>query len=186
MQEEWKQILGYEGLYEISNTGLVKSLDRVKGVNGQRQTQKGRILKPAVNSSGYLTVRLGVGGEYTSKYIHRLVAEAFILNLYSKEQVNHINGIKTDNRTSNLEWVTSSENTKHAFNTGLSGSGRQSPHYKGDILAFNQRGDLVDILLGPKDMAQKGYTQSKVYECVQDSTKSYKGLYFKREGTNNA
>lgn len=107
MKEIWKPIYGYNGLYEISNFGNVKSLN-------YNHTNKSRIMKPSL--SRYYSVELGKGNK---QLIHRLVASAFIENPENKQQVNHRNGIKTDNHIDNLEWVTSSENTIHAYKTGL-------------------------------------------------------------------
>lgn len=113
MEVVWLDIAEYEGLYQVSNCGRVKSLPR----NGTIKEE--RMLKPRVSKNGYLYVHLRNGN--ISKYvkIHRLVAEAFIPNPDNKPQVNHINGNKLDNTVDNLEWVTASENTMHAFKLGL-------------------------------------------------------------------
>ena len=105
--ENWKDIKGYEGLYQISNEGRVRSL-----------IGKEKILKP-LNTIGYFFVRLSKDKIIKNYYIHRLIATHFLDNPDNKPQVNHINGIKTDNRLSNLEWNTRSENMKHADDTGL-------------------------------------------------------------------
>jgi hypothetical protein len=107
MEEQFKPIKGYEGLYEAGNLGSIKSLITNK------------ILKPQSNPRGYYIVGLSINNKSTSKSAHRLVAETFILNLENKPQVNHINGIKNDNRIKNLEWVTGKENINHAIKMGL-------------------------------------------------------------------
>lgn len=117
--EIWKDIKGYEGLYQVSNLGRVKSLGRFhKFPNGGIYEIKPRILKNATETSGYLFVALYNG--YRKQYkIHRLVAEAFIPNPNNLPQVNHKDLNKQNNRVDNLEWCTASENIKHAFKHGV-------------------------------------------------------------------
>lgn len=129
MEELWKDIEGYEGHYQISNFGNVKSLQRyAKRSNGTKQFVKGRLLKKGLNRCGYEKVNLHKAGNTEVKYIARLVAIAFVENPHNKEQVNHINGVKHDNMWTNLEWVTPKENIRHAFKTGLSSVARGDDH----------------------------------------------------------
>lgn len=108
--EIWKDIKGYEGIYQVSNLGRVKSLKRYSNNNANT---KDRLLKPSFNKKGYLRVVLCKNGIQYNKTIHRLVAEAFIPNPDNKPQVNHIDEDKTNNRISNLEWMTNKENRNH-------------------------------------------------------------------------
>ena len=123
MEEIWKDIKGYEGKYQVSNLGRVKSLARMTSSNNGStkylKREKEKILKSRINSVGYPVVGLCKNNRTKTVKVHRLVAEAFIPNLENKPQVNHINGIKNDNKIDNLEWCTNSENVKHAFRTGL-------------------------------------------------------------------
>lgn len=121
--EIWKDIKGYEDLYQISNLGNVKSLYRIINYtfNGKPKKRKiyEKILKKSVNRFGYEYVCLSREYKTHKVKVHRLVAEAFIPNVNNKPQVNHINGVKTDNRVENLEWCNNSENMQHAVKTGL-------------------------------------------------------------------
>lgn len=108
--EEWRPVKGYEGLYEASNYGRIRSLPRA--------TTSGRVLKPHTNGrNGYVYVCLSKENVRKTLRVHRLIAEAFWGT--SGLQVNHKDGCKTNNRLDNLEYCTQSENMKHAYRTGL-------------------------------------------------------------------
>ena len=114
-------IKGYEGLYEVSDSGTVRSLDRlVIGKDGVAYPFKGKVLRAAPNKDvGYLQVNLWKDGEGTSYYVHRLVALAHIPNPLGLPEVNHKDGNRQNPAKSNLEWSTSRENSIHAVNAGL-------------------------------------------------------------------
>jgi hypothetical protein len=117
---EWKNIKGYEGLYVVSDTGIVKGLQRyVPFAEGKKRLVKERVLVSRINNYGYVTVRLSKMGETKTCFVHRLVASAFIDNPDKLPQVNHISGDKLDNTPANLEWVNASENSYHAYREGL-------------------------------------------------------------------
>jgi hypothetical protein len=117
--EIWKDIIRYEGLYQVSNHGRVKSLARYAVTPGAR-TAIDRILKYTVTHRGYRRLELNKSGKGKKHVIHRLVAIAFLDNPDCKPEVNHIDGNKENNHLYNLEWSTSEENKSHAFVNGLS------------------------------------------------------------------
>ena len=126
MSEIWKDIEGTTN-YEISSNGNVRN----------KTTKK--ILKGRKSKSGYLQVSIKFNGEekFKNKYIHRLVAEAFIENKYNKKEVNHKDGNKLNNNLDNLEWVTSSENQKHRHSIGINKTSNRR------IGKFNLNGQLI-------------------------------------------
>lgn len=111
-REIWRPVKGYEGLYEVSNLGRLKSLPR-KGTKG------GIISATYSNSKHYAHVPLTKDSRHKTVSLHRLVAEAFVENPSGKPQVNHKDGNKRNNSANNLEWTTGSENIRHAFRMGL-------------------------------------------------------------------
>ena len=118
--EVWKDIKGFEGLYQISNLGRVRSLDRpVKQRGNSIQIKKGKIIVQSKNHKGYPTTNMSKGNKRYGRPTHRLVAETFIPNPENKDQVNHIDGDKLNNSVENLEWMTGKENIRHAIENGL-------------------------------------------------------------------
>lgn len=152
--DTWKDVEGYEGLYQVSNTGLIRSLDRFDNTN---KYLKGRTLRPGKKETGYLLVVLCKEGHRAIRTVHRLVAAAFIPNPNNLPQVNHIDGVKTNNLASNLEWVTKSENAKHAVKLGLT----VLPRSKG---SFNSQAKLreEDVLEIKKLLKERKLTRKDI------------------------
>jgi hypothetical protein len=120
--ENWKPVKNYEGLYEVSTFGRVRSLERKferahpKNKNLiQEMTYKSNLVKFHLTSKGYCRIGIYKDGIKKNHLVHRLVADAFINNNENKEQVNHKNGVKCDNSLSNLEWCTNIENRTHSY-----------------------------------------------------------------------
>ena len=154
MKEIWKDIVGYEGLYKVSNLGRVKSLSRNfwNGVNWWKSKEK--ILKNNILSN-YCIVYLYKNKKRKTKQVHRLVAQAFISNFNNKPEVNHIDGDKENNIVDNLEWCTHKENIQHAFKTGLKNS-KHRQGTKSNLSKLNEKQvRIIKWLLNNSDLTQR-------------------------------
>jgi hypothetical protein len=175
MTEKWKDIPFCEGTYQISNKG------RVKGIGPL--TRK-RILKPVLDRRGYPRIRLkDNSGNKRSFRVHRLVAQVFISNPLRKEQVNHIDGVKTNNVITNLEWVSNEENQKHAMSLGIHASqrtGKAALRYKSGVKVFKD-GKHILTMHGNADMLSKGFDPRNVHAVIKGLRKTHHGCTFERE-----
>jgi len=182
MKEIWKDIPGFQGFYQASNIGRIRSLNRViTRSDGISYRCKGIVLSPNTNTAGYLQVGLGVCGKVSQSLVHRLVAFSFLPAVKGKTQINHINGIPTDNVLVNLEWCNGSENVRHAWNTGLSKPkyGENNHSYKKSIIGTKILTGEKIILKGTAEQVAKGFAQSAVWRCANGRQKFHKGYTFK-------
>jgi len=170
MKEIWKDLVGYEGIYKVSNLGNVYSVKREVPINGGHKYVGGHNMINVKNTAGYIEITLRGIGKALNKKVHRAVGEAFIPNKYNKPFINHKNGIKTDNRVENLEWVTEKENVRHAIDTGLKEgwSGTDNPKAKLNYKLANKiREEYAVGDVKQSDLAMKyGVVQSSISQII--------------------
>ena len=177
-QEIWKDVVGYEGLYKVSNKGNVYSVAR-KDTIGRKCG--GRTLTPRPHPDGYLQVTLYKDGARKHKLIHRLVADAFIANPKSFLEVNHLDEVKTNNDLSNLEWCDTRYNTNYGTRTErasrkLSKKVRAVNIKTGEVLTFNSTVEARNEgYLSPVSLACRGVFKSSKGNLVGGDGHTYKG-----------
>ena len=180
IQEIWKDIAGYEGLYQISNLARVKSLERILWNGHGFHLRKEIILKNVIANHGYNVVNLrkAKGLVHT---VHRLVAIAFIHNPHNKPEVNHINGIRHDNSISNLEWVTSAENKQHAYTHcgrkgAFTGKFGKNHHISKPVRSIDSNGEIKEYF-GIRDAERTlGIRYGNIAQCLCGKNKLSFGL----------
>lgn len=183
MEEIWKDVVGYEGLYQVSNLGRVKSLARRRLMISQGNTVFGavheRILKFGA-SLGYQCVTLSKNGVHERIRVHKLVAKHFIPNPEKKEQINHIDGNKHNNCANNLEWCTASENQRHAVDSGLRDNAIQKRRIY--FYQFDKEGNFVHRWHGYKEAEETvGVPRQSIAECVNRKGGSAYGYLWVKE-----
>ena len=170
--EYWSDIPNYEGYYQVSNHGNVRSLNRsVVQQNGRKQFIKGKTIKPHLTNKGYFKVHLWRDGKKISRSIHRLVAMAFLANSLNKPQVNHINGCKTDNNLCNLEWNTQSEQQIHAYQNGLQARGEKHHYAKLSLEEVIQIKQSLKSQVLQKDLAAKFNISQQTISAIKTNSR---------------
>lgn len=199
MNEIWKDIEGYEGYYQVSNTGRVKTLNRVvTQKNGTKKKLKERILKPAKCTNGYLRITLCTNSHAIGFLIHRLVAKAFIHNPNNQPEVNHIDENIENNHVENLEWVTSQQNSRHGTNiermrkaliergsvagenNGMYGrTGSKNPNSK-PVIQYDMQGNFIAEYASASCPGRKfGYNPSSISGAARGNYKQAYGYMWK-------
>lgn len=157
MEEIWRDVVGYEGFYKVSNFGNIASLN-------YKRSYKPKLMKPSRHHTGYNIVKLSDGARRKTKLVHVLVAQAFIPQIPGKRFVNHIDGNKSNNFVGNLEWVTVKENTTHAIRTGLRDPHNVPRKYGKDhysskpVLQYDSKGNFI-----------------KKWDCQSDASRAFGG-----------
>lgn len=183
MEEIWKDIIGYEGIYQVSSNGKVRSVDReVFEPCGKIRQHKSRLLKPTVEKVGYELVTLSKSGEIKTFRVHRLVAQAFLENLENKKEVNHKNANKSDNRIENLEWCTSLENNAHAVKNKLRKPPKNPKRLDPiKIAQFTLDGIYVRDWPSVGSVRKElGFSDTSILKCLRGQYKSSNGFIWKR------
>ena len=176
-EEIWKDIKGYEGLYQVSDKGRVKSLEHVTiRKNGSKLPVKERILKPVQNQNGYLRVNLyDSSGKMKKFLVHRLVCEAFHENPENNPCVNHIDENKTNNVVSNLEWCTYKENNNHGTHNAKVAKALSRP-----VGQYTLDGKLVKVWQSTHEVQrQLGFDNSHISKAVRGKLKTAYGYVWK-------
>ena len=175
--EEWRGVVGYEGRYQISSMGRVKSLARTCNTKGgSKRTVKERILKPCDNGRGYLYISLSDGtGEHKRHYIHRLVGEAFVPNPLENEDVNHKDENPSNNHASNLEWITHKENLNYGTRNERVAKANSKP-----VAQYTKDGAFIKAWASAAEVKrQLGFNHSSIIQVAKGNRKTAYGFIWR-------
>ena len=172
--EEWFDIEGFEGLYQISNLFNVRSLTvQIKGGRHQEQSgrlKKGKIMKPYLYPNGYYGFQFYKDGVRVHKMLHRIIAETFIPNPDNLPEVDHINRIRTDNRIENLRWVDRIDQNKNRDMCNMNAK---------QVAQYDLENNLIKIWDSIAEANRNGFSASKICLCCQGKRKTHKGYIWK-------
>lgn len=182
MKEYWKEVFGFDR-YEASNMGRLRSKPRTwvkkyRGGEDRKGRTSGRILSPAMDKCGYMRTMIHNGDRYVTVKLHRIVLQTFTpRDDYKSMEVNHMNGVKHDNRVENLQWCTRSENIKHSFETGLQDNflnGTLKRNRERRRLSFDKFASLMDDynrgIKAPTLAKLYGINKKTTYQIVKGIT----------------
>lgn len=188
MQEIWKDIKNFEKIYQVSNFGRIRSLDRmiINSNLNKSYFKKGQLLKQHYslkNQKGYLQVSLWKNGTRKECKVHRLVAEAFIPNFENKQEVNHIDGNKNNNCVNNLEWCNGLENIHHAIKNNLftnEGKQRQIKAISKTIIQYDLNNNFIKQWPSMKEAERHlGIASSSICHCCKGDYKTAGGYLWR-------
>ena len=168
--EIWKDYKDYEGLYQASNLGRLRSLDRWVSKNGSMQFIKGRILKLLNHNAGYLSVNLWKNNKVKTYLVHRIIAEVFLPNPNNYKEVNHKDEDKTNNNVNNLEWCDAKYNSNY---------GTRNERLSKSVLQYDLEGNFIKEWKSTMECCRNGYNQGAVAACCQGKRKTHKGFIWK-------
>ena len=171
--ELWKDVKDYEGLYQVSTFGRVRSLDKYIDAeirNVDKVLKRGKILKPVCGKDGYLRVHLFKEGKRTNFLVHRLVAKTFIPNPDNLPLVNHKDEDKTNNYPYNLEWCTVKYNINYGTHTKRSAEKHSKTVYQYDL-----EGNLIKEWDSTREAGRNGFSSSHISSCCLGKAKTHKG-----------
>lgn len=187
MEEIWKDIKGYEGKYQVSNLGRVKSLKRYKRYGNTIKLYEDIILKQG-KVYNYSIVNLCKNKTIKNFRVHRLVAQAFIPNPQNKQQVNHIDGNRQNNNVKNLEWCTSKENITHSYKKlnrqpnkpWLNKFGKENPNSKIVYQINKSTNDIISVFYGISEAYRKtGVNRASIYRVCNKKAKTAGGFIWR-------
>ena len=175
--ELYAPIKEFDGLYEVSTWGNVRSLDRwITYKNGRKRFFKSRIKTTSYDKDGYLRVNLYKNGKEANFFVHRLVARAFIPNPENKPEVNHKDEVKSNNYRTNLEWMTTKENINYGTHTKRSAEKQSKKVYQYDL-----HGNLIKEWSSVAEAGRNGFDNANISKCCLGKRKFHKGFIWSYE-----
>lgn len=188
MEEIWKDVKDFEGLYQVSNLGRVRSLTHIEVIKSRwgnlcERKIKGRVLKMSLWRNGYFYFSLWKNNKETSFSVHRIVSIHFIPNLENKPEVNHKDGNRKNNRIENLEWVTSSENRIHSFRVLKTKHPMKDKHFPDrchKVIQYDLLGNKIQEFNGIMEAAEKiDVLRTGIGACCRNKAKTCGGFKWK-------
>ena len=168
-EEIWKDIKDYEGLYQVSNWGRVKSFN-------YKNSGKERLMKPYKTTGGYFQVKLQKNRKSKNCRVHRLVAETFLPNPENLPEVNHIDEDKTNNRVDNLEWKTHKDNVNHGTRNERAAKAMTNGKLSKPVLQLSLSGELIREWPSTMECDRNGFHFGNIAACCRGEKPQYKGF----------